>query len=561
MKRILLFTIISLAFSVKAYSQFNASFEGIGQWYIDDKKIKLTVPDTADRIRTNAYLKFDYSLENWDFGLQAESYLPKALLNFSPDLKGVNIGTLYARYHNTKLGLDITGGHLYEQFGSGLILRTWEDRQLGLNNAILGGRVVYSLLNGTTLTALAGKQRIGMGFDLSDGMIYAANLNTSITDLLSTTDFSIDAGLSYVGRYEKDTISELPAMLNSYSARLHFLMNGYYIGGEYVYKGKDAVMEFGMPRMESMYPGQALLINFGYTQKGLGIDVNLRRLENMGFYSQRNLVGNEYNTGVMNYLPALTKQYDYSLQNIYLYAAQPYLQFVPPNAGEIGGQIDVIYEFKKKSLLGGKYGTNIALNASYWAGLKADMNMMAGTYTAEFLALGERYYNDLGIEIRKKTSKNWSFIAMYLNQYYNFYIEAHEGAAHANTLTGEATFKFGKAQSIRLEAQHQWAYKTRRELNQGEVIEVKDNQNWIGGTLEYTLNYNWSVYVSDMYNYGYKNADERIHYYNAGITFIKGATRVSAGYGRQRGGLLCVGGVCRTVPESAGLTLNILTTF
>jgi hypothetical protein len=31
--------------------------------------------------------------------------------------------------------------------------------------------------------------------------------------------------------------------------------------------------------------------------------------------------------------------------------------------------------------------------------------------------------------------------------------------------------------------------------------------------------------------------------------------------GRQRGGLVCVGGVCRFVPESSGLTLTFNTSF
>ena len=53
----------------------------------------------------------------------------------------------------------------------------------------------------------------------------------------------------------------------------------------------------------------------------------------------------------------------------------------------------------------------------------------------------------------------------------------------------------------------------------------------------------------------------QIHYYSVGTSFTKGATRIAASYGRQRGGLMCVGGVCRMVPEAAGITLNITTNF
>ncbi|WP_343066445.1 DUF6029 family protein [Mesonia hippocampi] len=52
-----------------------------------------------------------------------------------------------------------------------------------------------------------------------------------------------------------------------------------------------------------------------------------------------------------------------------------------------------------------------------------------------------------------------------------------------------------------------------------------------------------------------------MHYYNAGISYTKKSTRIAVQYGRQRGGLLCVGGICRMVSEAAGLTVNITTSF
>jgi len=52
-----------------------------------------------------------------------------------------------------------------------------------------------------------------------------------------------------------------------------------------------------------------------------------------------------------------------------------------------------------------------------------------------------------------------------------------------------------------------------------------------------------------------------LHYIYASTGYIKDATRITVGYGRQREGLFCVGGVCRFVPASNGLTLSVTHSF
>ena len=68
---------------------------------------------------------------------------------------------------------------------------------------------------------------------------------------------------------------------------------------------------------------------------------------------------------------------------------------------------------------------------------------------------------------------------------------------------------------------------------------------------------NGAVYLADNWNYG----DTDIHYYSVGGSYSKGRTRLGVNYGRQRGGLICVGGVCRYVPENTGVTANLTVSF
>ena len=55
--------------------------------------------------------------------------------------------------------------------------------------------------------------------------------------------------------------------------------------------------------------------------------------------------------------------------------------------------------------------------------------------------------------------------------------------------------------------------------------------------------------------------ENKIHYYNFGGSYSKGINRYTVNYGRQRGGLVCTGGICRYVPESTGLSFSITTSF
>lgn len=551
--RKIFFTACGLLLFLGAKAQVRVGFENNSQWYIDDKKIKIDENEAEDRFRTNSYLKVDYDWKNWSFGVQVEGYEPKALLNYSPDYKGFDIGTLYARYNNRELGLDVTAGHFYDQFGSGLLFRSWEDRQLGINNAVLGLNVKYTLLDYIDVTVLGGKQRVGMGFDLSNSFLIGGDVNVDISGMMENYEIDWSAGFSYLGRMEnsRQYNTDLDKLTSGYSGRMNFGKGGFYMGVEYVYKDKDALVDLFRVKPDVQQKGNALLINGGYAKKGLGFDVNLRRMENMSFYSERNLAGNDYFKGTLNYIPGLTKQYDYSLQNIYVYQAQPTFDLERQGKlGEIGGQFDFYYEFAKGTTLGGEYGTNVVVNGSYWANLENEQKADKSGTKADFFGFGEKSYSDLGIEVRKKWSKNWSSIFMYLNQYYNPGILEERpgiGKYKVNIASFETTYQFLDNKSVRLEAQHLWT--------------KEDKKNWVGGTLEFAYNANWAVFVNDIYNYGNDIKDERIHYYNAGISYTKGTTRISTSYGRQRGGLLCVGGVCRYVTEAAGLTVGITTSF
>jgi len=559
MKRLILLLVFCLSgqfIFAQLLDNLRIGLESNTAWYNDDKK---TGPffdseneDGDKHLRSNNYLKLDYTfLKNFTATVQVESYEPFALINYSPNFKGTDLGIYALNYKNSKL--NITAGHFYSQFGSGLILRNWEDRQLGLNNALLGGKMEYTPVESVSLTALYGKQRVG--FETSNGEVFGANAEIDLSTIFSFENSNLNLGLSYVGRKEKIVIEDpnFNELTNAFSGRLDFSKGSFYSSLEYVSKSDDAVVQVSQLSNDFVQSGNAILVNTGYSQKGFGLDATFRRLENMAFYSERKKDGNLFLENIVNYTPGLTKQHDYLLTNIFVYQAQSLVSFLDPGllkVGEIGGQLDIFYKIKKDTPLGGKYGTKIAFNASYWAGLKGDFDYANLDYNADLLGFGKKYFSDISLEVRKKWNSKWNSIFYYVNQYYNKKeIEGNFGAKpiKTNILVAEATHKIGNGKSFRFEAQKLWS--------------DSESNDWTGGTIEFNLNPRFSFYVNDIYNAGDDSDTAETHYFNVGGSFTKGSTRLGLNYGRQRAGLICVGGVCRFAAEATGVLANLTMSF
>lgn len=545
MKRLPILFILpfSMALSAQEFS-FSGNFTSFSQYYVDDKK---TGDFTEkDRFRSNNYLKLNSEIDKFSFGLQIEGYAPQAILNYSPSFdEQIGVATYFANYKNEKL--DITAGYFYEQFGNGLIFRSWEDQQLGLNNALRGGKIKYAPFQYLQFIGLYGKHRVG--FDVSEGEVYGFDTEFNISEALKIEKSTLNFGFSIVNRSQKieNAAEGFNKNTYAYSGRLNYSKNNFYSNVEYVIKDKDALLEFGSVNTNSLSKGNALLYNAGYSYRRFGLNATFRRLENMTYYSDREVNDNIDNEQLVNYLPSLTKQHDYSLANIYVYQTQSRVTFNPfEKAGEIGYQFDAYYQFEKETFLGGKYGTNLAINYASLYGLDAEFDRENRTFDAEFLSFGRKYFTDFNVEMRKKWSKQWTSIFTYINLFYNKkYLEERSGKVNAQIAIIDATYQFLPTKSVRFEAQHLWTN--------------DDRENWLAGTAEFNFSSKFSLFANDSYNYG--NEINKIHYFTFGGSYTKNSTRFSLNYGRQRGGLICIGGVCRVVPESTGFGLNLSTSF
>ena len=227
--------LIAICTSISVFSQTDnkvnkikgrlfGGFESNSQWYLNDVNRKIEHPN--EPIRSNNYLLLNYNYGKWTAGIQGESYAPKPLLNFNPKYENTNIGTYFLNYKSNKL--DITVGHFYEQFGSGLLLRSWEDRALGINNAIRGGKITYRPNQNLLFTGLYGKQRTG--FEVGNGTIFGFNSDFNLSGLFNIENSDLSVGFSYVGRSEKIAFANpnFNELTNGFAGRLNYSRNAFY---------------------------------------------------------------------------------------------------------------------------------------------------------------------------------------------------------------------------------------------------------------------------------------------------------------------------------------------
>ncbi|MFH1319037.1 MAG: DUF6029 family protein [Bacteroidota bacterium] len=515
-------------------SEVHGNFQTDLQYYNADSIIG--APEVPEKMLMRSFANIIFTNNNFSAGVRYESYL-NTLQGFDSRYEGNGIPYRYATYSNE--GLEITVGNFYEQFGNGLIFRSYEEWGLGYDNAMDGIRLKYSPYNGIYLKGLVGKQRFF--FDQGSGIVRGADgeiFINEIFDTLAEMKTKIIIGGSFVSKYQpdQDPIYKLPGNVGAFAGRLNIIHGKINIMSEYANKIND-------PSSVNNYiykPGESLLLTATYSTKGLGIMLSAKRVDNMDFRSDRTATGNDLN---INYLPVITKQHAYSLTSMYPYATQP--------NGEMGFQAEVIYSFKKDSKLGGKYGTNLYVNYSAANSLKKTILYDGMGYDSDFFGIGDEVnFRDFNIEISKKFSKKVKTIFSYVNLVYNKDIIqglSGYGTIYADIGVVDLTYKIKPKHSVRIELQH--------------LSTKQDDGSWAMGLVEYAISPHWFIAAFDEYNYGNPDTDKKLNYFTVQAGYKKKANTITIGYGRQRQGIYCVGGVCRNVPASNGVTLAITSSF
>ncbi len=540
----------------------HGNFQFDGAYYQKDSAIG--ADPGSELFRYNAFGNITYTRGGFSAGGRFESYNPP-LLGFLSGYKGSGVPYRFARYAHKDI--DITVGNYYEQFGSGIVFRAYENRGLLYDNAMDGMRVIFRPKNGITLKGVIGKQRTY--FSLSPGTVRGIDGEVNVMELFDSTlgklKTKVIIGGNFVSKYQQDQDPTLvlPENVAAGSGRFTVIRGGFNFNAEYAFKAND-------PSYQNHYSyrdGHALIASTSYATNGFSFLLSGKMIDNMSFRSDRNATNT---IDMINYLPDFSKFHTYSLMAYYPYATQP--------NGEIGGSAEIQYKVKKGTWLGGKYGMDITLNGSMFFGtdttgipvIKDTANHYK--YTTNYGSVGDEYYHDFNIEITKKFTKKLKITLMYANQFLNQSIvqfntldkEEHPDI-HSNIGVIDLTWRYKSNSAIRFEGQGYFAsydYKDKKidpVTNEKNII--GNTGSWVSALVEWTPSTHWSITVADQYNYNNPDITKRVHYYYGMLAYISGPTRISISYGRQRQGIFCAGGVCRFVPASNGLSLSISSSF
>ena len=546
--------LVFLLLSQVSFAQGNISgnMETVFQYLNEDSIINAKQPMQKGLI--NSYMNVFYTQGNFKAGLRFESYLPR-IQGYPNRFDGTGIGMRYVGYQNDFV--DVTLGTFYEQFGTGLALRTYEDRNLGYDNLLDGMRIVLRPGKGVVLKGVYGTQRLSFqqgqivhGAGLVRGTDAEWHLNEGLT-FLKDKKLDVVLGASFVSKFQEDDNPEwvLPQNVASYGGRLKLTYGNFYADAEFIQKGQD-------PSSDNQYiynNGHAAIFNLRYTKKGLGILLSGKSVDNMSYRSDRT---KDLQDLLINFLPSLNKTHTYNLvATLYPYATQP--------MGEVAYQADVLYTFKKGTKLGGKYGTTLGLNFSTTYrpeqtlnGIDLNDSSRVVYHTRPFALSVSLYWQDINFNITKKINKQWSGILSFYDIKINndvVKVSDAQGIIHARIAVLECTYKINSHNALRWELQGMWVQKNAAGIN--------DKGNWATALIEYTISPGWFFSAMNQYNYGNADVTKRVNYPIITCGYIKDATRLTVSYGRQRAGLFCVGGVCRPVPANNGLMINLTHSF
>jgi len=542
--------------------QFTGNLLLNNQKYLRDDKIGAsgTMPVYGRNVVSSDFWLFmQYRIKDYSFIVRYDGFNNSNLLSPLEIYSNHGIGFWQA---NKKLGeLDITVGSFYDQFGSGVLFRAYEQRQIGIDYSMQGLRLAYNINENWRIKGFSGNQKGSnkKRFDFNPQVISGLNIEGSIDlgkDSLGESKFgSLQVGASAINRTLDDqSMSWLVTNINSYERDDQFVpkynvygFNGYFtydIGNfswnvEANYKSEEAIVD--MDNKLRLSDGNVLYTSLswgkskmkvGNTLVSVGLNVQARHIDNFVLKTSPSATLLD---GLVSYLPSLTKQNTYRLMARYNAPAQ--------DLGEDGFQGEI------EAKIGTK--TRVSFNASYVQSLKSNGELDPTTKQMKPIELFREY----NLEVVQSIGKDKLKLGLQNILYNQARYEREPEYDPVNTITPffEWLHKTNSGKTFRVE---------------GQYLNTKQDQGSFANlVVEYYFTKNFSMSVGDMLNiepHRYETmgiSDEILHYPSFFMGYVHNNSVYTLSYIKQQAGVNCSGGICRLEPAFSGVRFTVSSNF
>ena len=416
--------------------------------------------------------------------------------------KYADIGFKYltAALGKRKHGLDITVGNFYSVFGRGLIVKIFENRNIRIDNNLLGAKF-FARYKGFYLTAFS-----GMGENSKaerKDILHAADLEYRGVRKMKF-GFSFASNRPYV---------EGIATTNMLSFRYSFRASHFDFYGEYGAKQNYDEAK----KINRNIIGRGIYGNLNFYFGSFSISGEYKYYDNFKFTSYDGTI-------IYNTPPSTTQDYSYILLNRHPHALN--------QDDEQGGQLAINYVFDETLDLKGNFGITKTLDENSF------YQIINGTNNKVQTQLTEAYL---------QVHKDWQrFMTIFAFGY------SKELSANTENFTPifEGRYYLDDRNSIRAVWEHQ----------QVKVISTEEKYFDDVLTLEWLSSPNLVLsFVGEMQTKEPTAGNLKRYFWAFGmITYnIFDGSEISLLIGSRHAGNICIGGVCRYEPEFKGIELKM----
>jgi len=456
------------------------------------------------------WLTLDYNKNIFSAGLRFEVFQPN-----DPDpsisrgkVKYADIAYKYLAVDigDVEEGININVGNYYKLFGRGLVLKSYEDRNIRVDNNLLGVKVEANYM-GFTLSALSGSAANAV--NERQDILHAADLQYTGFDFikLGTTFASNLPPTDGVARTSLASLRIQPSYWN---------FDGY---AEYGIKSNKDIQS-QIFNDDEWKIGEAFYGSLNFYYDAFSIVGEYKYYDNYAFTSSDGTI--YYNTP-----PSLRKEYTYVLLNRH---PSPLDQ-----SNEEGYALEVNYNFSDETSFIANYGITQTLPTSSYYQRVNDISLPITTQLEEVFLQATHNWN-----------KSFTTIAAFgYNQ---------ELSTNTKNITPilENKFYFDDINTIKLVLEHQ----------QTENLSTDEKYYDDVINIEYLRSPNFSVAVVAELQTKEPEPGNVVRRFWSFIQFgykIGNHTDLSLLLGTRQAGNICIGGICRYEPAFQGVEIKILT--